>query len=1092
VLGGATMKQNCVTKIAVAFCAACLCAAGSASGDSAEEILETTGVDGGLVVHVGCVDGRLTAALGADERFVVHGLDADSGNVAKARMHIRSLGLQGRVSVDRLRGEALPYADNLANLVVSEDLGAVPPAEAMRVLAPRGVAYIQKNGAWEKTIKPWPEEMDEWTHWRHAADGNMVSKDRLVGPPRYAQWVAGPLWQRHHAMAPSITTMVSARGRIFYIADEAPMGVTGLPGQWRLIARDAFNGLPLWKRPIEDWGSEAWSYWTEGHSARFNHPIHIRKRLVAVGDRVYATLGFNAPVSALDAVTGETVMTYEGTQYTDEIVLHDGVLFLAVNDRPQKPLPGKGVDPAPSEIVEDSEKRIWAVDAATGDLLWKSRVFSGKKAKPDRMASMKHLGIVACEKGVFFVDESDVVCLDRETGEQRWAVPRLFGPEGPEQELDLSKYYHSLNLANLHNVLYYQGVVIVVHPGEYLGVKWSKPAVVQALSPESGEEIWRYEATPINYIDVPDALGADGLIWLPKRDEQTVVGLDPATGREERVFSIEKALDVSHHHRCYPNRATENYLIVARRGAEFVDLTTGEITLNHWARAGCRYGHMTANGLLYKPPDYCRCYKSAAPRGFYALASEERGAKNEERRTKGEEWLERGPAYGDVKAPKASAADWPTFRGDPLRSGAARSAMSGDLEERWRITGDGPISAPTIAGGKVFFASTDAHTVHALDEESGETVWTYTVGGRVDSPPTIHRGMAIFGSADGWVYALRAKDGELAWRFRAAPAERRIMAFGQVESAWPVHGSVLAVDGVVFCLAGRASVVDGGVYTYALDAATGEILEQKQIHEIQTETKTTGELPEGALSDILLTDGASVYLRNRELDFATPIRLGPNDAFSQPTPRLVVENGFLDAQWFHRVRWKIGTQTEGNLIVYDGKAAYAAASNNPGPNNQTFYIPSGGTLDRIIGGPEVKGPRWLTELNIQQGGYLLFSAAHKNTAKDARAARRSKPDVAKPAARWRHEQYPICPWAMVVAGPTLFVAGFPDEVDPGNPWATFEGRRGGILRALSSETGETIQERLLDSPPVWNGMAAANNHLYVSTRDGALLCFGEK
>ena len=59
----------------------------------AEQILSATGVTGGLVVHFGCGDGRLTAALGASDRFMVQGLDAEAGNVEASRRHIQSLGL---------------------------------------------------------------------------------------------------------------------------------------------------------------------------------------------------------------------------------------------------------------------------------------------------------------------------------------------------------------------------------------------------------------------------------------------------------------------------------------------------------------------------------------------------------------------------------------------------------------------------------------------------------------------------------------------------------------------------------------------------------------------------------------------------------------------------------------------------------------------------------------------------------------------------------------------------------------------------------------------------------------------------------------
>ena len=57
---------------------------------------------------------------------------------------------------------------------------------------------------------------------------------------------------------------------------------------------------------------------------------------------------------------------------------------------------------------------------------------------------------------------------------------------------------------------------------------------------------------------------------------------------------------------------------------------------------------------------------------------------------------------------------------------------------------------------KVLVASIDTHTVHALNAESGESLWSYVAAGRVDTPPTLWQGRAIFGCRSGWVYCLRA------------------------------------------------------------------------------------------------------------------------------------------------------------------------------------------------------------------------------------------------------------------------------------------------------------------------------------------------
>ncbi len=64
------------------FVAALSIIAGRASADAelAREILNTTGVKGGFVVHLGAKDGRLTAALRPNERYQVHGLDVDAAN----------------------------------------------------------------------------------------------------------------------------------------------------------------------------------------------------------------------------------------------------------------------------------------------------------------------------------------------------------------------------------------------------------------------------------------------------------------------------------------------------------------------------------------------------------------------------------------------------------------------------------------------------------------------------------------------------------------------------------------------------------------------------------------------------------------------------------------------------------------------------------------------------------------------------------------------------------------------------------------------------------------------------------------------------
>ncbi|MFC1635300.1 class I SAM-dependent methyltransferase [Planctomycetota bacterium] len=228
----------------------CLLLTAKAQEQQARQILEATGVKGGLIAHIGCGDGKLTAALYMDDCYLVHALDKDTEDVEKARAYIQSLGLYGQVSVERWNNDYLPYTDNLVNLLISHEPLEVTMEEVLRVLAPNGVAYFKKERLWAKVVKPRPKEIDEWTHFLHGPDNNAVARDSVVGPPHHIQWVGRPKFARAHEQLASMSACVSAEGRVFYIIDEAPQVDIRLPSRWSLVARDAFSGVVLWKRSI--------------------------------------------------------------------------------------------------------------------------------------------------------------------------------------------------------------------------------------------------------------------------------------------------------------------------------------------------------------------------------------------------------------------------------------------------------------------------------------------------------------------------------------------------------------------------------------------------------------------------------------------------------------------------------------------------------------------------------------------------------------------------------------------------------------------------------------------------------------------------
>ena len=76
--------------------------------DEAQQIASLAGFHGGLVIHVGCGDGKLTAALHLADNCVVQGLETDAKTCRTARAAIRALGLYGPVSVLHWSGKETP------------------------------------------------------------------------------------------------------------------------------------------------------------------------------------------------------------------------------------------------------------------------------------------------------------------------------------------------------------------------------------------------------------------------------------------------------------------------------------------------------------------------------------------------------------------------------------------------------------------------------------------------------------------------------------------------------------------------------------------------------------------------------------------------------------------------------------------------------------------------------------------------------------------------------------------------------------------------------------------------------------------------
>jgi outer membrane protein assembly factor BamB len=315
----------------------------------------------------------------------------------------------------------------------------------------------------------------------------------------------------------------------------------------------------------------------------------------------------------------------------------------------------------------------------------------------------------------------------------------------------------------------------------------------------------------------------------------------------------------------------------------------------------------------------------------------------------------------------------------------------------------------------VFVAKTDEGRIVALDAASGKTVWHALLGGRVDGPPTIHRGLCLVGCRDGWLYALSVKDGRLAWRTRVAPRERRIVAHGQVECIWPAFGTVLAHGGAVYATGGRTTQSDGGVAVLAVDLATGATVWGKG-------------LPPGTgqWNGLLTWRNKGLGWQNLLFDPQTgkPLQLSKDEA---PEPAI--------GEFRTGRSVSVGAVTRNHLAWNGSSAVWSWWQDNAS-------VPR----EKLNGKTALKPEDFLWKTDLPKGAQVEGLVLASNAAVYAC----SMPEVQDGKARWK-----------------------------------------GFLHVVSMTDGKKVMEVPLGSPPARDGVAVAEKRLFVSLRNGQLVCFDE-
>jgi hypothetical protein len=547
------------------------------------------------------------------------------------------------------------------------------------------------------------------------------------------------------------------------------------------------------------------------------------------------------------------------------------------------------------------------------------------------------------------------------------------------------------------------------------------------------------------------------------------------------------------HARCYRNKASSNFIFTGRDGIEVIDLQKGWTGNNSWVRGTCQYGILPANGMLYAPPDACGCHPKARLQGINALSSRPPGSAQGKPVSEAGR-LVKGPAYGIAPpSPHVDGDAWTMYRHDAQRSGATGAVVPVSVKLGWSTEIGGRLTQPVSSGGKVFVASIDAHQLHALSAEDGAKIWSYTTGGRIDSAPTLYQGMAILGSADGWVTCLDQRDGRVVWRFQAAPAQHLIVNHGRLESSWPVHGSVLLHDDGLVFTAGRSSYLDGGIYLYRLNPLTGKMLSCSVISHLDPVTgKQTGKEvkgsfdSEGTISDVLSADGNLIFLKHVCFDSS-----GKEQENAQP--HLFSPTGLLGEEWFIRAYWLYGTNTGAG---YGRWASMRSGDSTKAPAGRILSFDD----QRIYGYGRVQHSSGWTGHRGDE--YHLFSSVKvypKPSPPPKTQRRRKGANSGKGKTfEWsRHDSMIVR--SMVLTADKLLVAGLPNLVrkdetgrsffNPEEGLAALAGRRGGCLAMISPADGAKIREIELQSPPVFDGMSSVEGKVFLSLKSGFVTCF---
>ncbi|NIP22825.1 MAG: PQQ-binding-like beta-propeller repeat protein, partial [Phycisphaerae bacterium] len=667
-------------------------------------------------------------------------------------------------------------------------------------------------------------------------------------------------------------------------------------------------------------------------------------------------------------------------------------------------------------------RNILAIEPVTKKVLW-----SYKEDEPidSRAMCMKNGRIYIFRFGSY------LACLDAKKGKVIWRktpdnAPELFESLGSylNRQDWRTNWRTTAYLKCSDKALYFAGPQI----GKLL-----------AVSAQDGSILWENAYSNFQLVLRDDELyGISGQI-----DKHPSKKFDPLTGRVLAEINM-------HRRACTrPTGSADAVFFRAEGGSVRLDVASDRPQWISPMRPPCHDGVTIANGLLYWWPFVCdcqltiygvTCLGSAGDFDFSPQATEAQR-------------LEKGT--GDLRkiaSLSESEVDWLTFRGDNTGSVTTEATIPDKSNLLWRFT---PMTAtrptaPVTAGGLVFISG-DNGILQAVNSATGMQQWKAYTGGAVRIPPTIWNDRAFVGSGDGWVYAFEALTGRLLWRFRAAPAERKIPVYGSLLSTWPAASGILVEDGTAYVSAGIVNY--DGTYVYALDAETGKI---------KWQNNTSGHLDQQARTGVSVQGHQMLYAGKLYLASGTSVspavyNLTDGKCLNDPAP-------LANCVSRSPRGWELSLL--GEQVVACGRPFYAHNVFDNTVFNRVF-LASSGTRDIA----------WVSNQNNRK--VVCFDGINRQSLRQrmANPGNRFNIDWQKlgimDKPQWKYNcnesvSLAVCNNAVVVANRTEIVA-------------------------LDIKDGKVLWSQPVSSPPVpWGLAVERNGNVIVSLENGQVLCFGNR